>query len=125
MGQTTVTRARSGILEADKIIGCKVENSKGESLGRIENLEIDLQANRVAYAVLSFGGFLGIGDKLFPVPLEALTYSGAGERFIVDLDKDLLRNAPGYDKHTLPNVNDRSWRTRIFTHYGYEPYWKE
>lgn len=125
MGQTTIFRARAGIVDANKLVGCKVENSKGENLGKIESLMLDLHEARIAYAVLSFGGFLGMGDKLFPVPMEAIQFRAEDERCILDVDKEVLKNAPGYDRDTLPDVTDRSWRREIFSHYGYVPYWEE
>ena len=125
MGQTTFIRARAGIVDAEKIIGCKVENSNAENLGKIESLMLDLGKGRIAYAVLSFGGFLGLGDKLFPVPMEALQFRASDGKCVLDVDKETLKNAPGYDRDQLPDVNDRAWRSTIFSHYGYEPYWEE
>lgn len=125
MGQTTFLRANAGIIDANKLIGCKVENAQGENLGKIENLMLDLRKSRIAYAVLSFGGFLGMGDKLFPVPMEALQFSAGDEKCLLNVDKERLKNAPGYDRDQLPDVSDRGWTTQIFSHYGYEPYWEE
>lgn len=123
MSETTFIRARSGIIDANTLIGRKVENSKGENLGKIENLMIDLGQGKIAYAVLSFGGFLGMGDKLFPVPMQALRFGD--DRCVLDVDKETLKNAPGYDRDTLPDANDPSWRSSIFSHYGYTPYWED
>lgn len=123
MADTTFLRARTGMVEASDLIGCKVENSKGENLGKIEDLMLDLGKGRIAYAVLSFGGFLGMGDKLFPVPMEAIRHTS--ESCVLDVDKETLKNAPGYDRDTLPDVNDQAWKSRIFSHYGYSPYWEE
>src|SRR4051794_10716940 len=99
---TTFFRTKGGIWDSAKLIGCKVENSKGENLGKIESLMLDLGEGRILYAVLSFGGFLGMGDKLFPIPTEALSFHGDQkgnlERCIVDIDKETLKNAPGYEK---------------------------
>lgn len=125
MGQTTFIRARSGVIDANTLIGCKVENSKGENLGKIESVMLDLNKGRIAYAVLSFGGFLGMGDKLFPVPMEAIQFHAERETCVLDVDKETLKNAPGYDRDTLPDVNDQAWKTRIFSHYGYSPYWED
>ncbi len=124
MGQTTVLRRKSGVLEAERIIGCKVENPQGEDLGKIETLIVDIHENRIVCAVLSFGGFLGLGEKLFPVPLDALMFSADGERAIFDIDKDRLKNAPGYERDRLPDMRDRNWTSRIYSHYGYTPYWE-
>ena len=124
MGQTTFLRAQAGIIDSSKLIGCKVENSKAENLGKIESLMLDLQKGRIAYAVLSFGGFLGLGDKLFPVPMEAIQFRASDGKCLLDVDKETLKNAPGYDRNQLPDVNDRTWGYSIFSHYGYPPYWE-
>lgn len=125
---TTFMRTKGGILDSAKIVGCKVENSKGENLGKIESLMLDLSEGRILYAVLSFGGFLGMGDKLFPVPTDGLQFrvdeKGNLERCIVDLDKDVLKDAPGYDKNNLPSTADRTFARSVYTHYGYTPYWE-
>jgi len=126
MGQTTFLRSRrTGIVDASDVIGCKVENAQGENLGKIESLMLDLRGGRIAYAVLSFGGFLGMGDKLFPVPMDMIRFDVADEKCVLNVDKETLKNAPGYDRDALPDVDDKSWRSSIFTHYGYTPYWEE
>jgi hypothetical protein len=85
----------------------------------IEDLVIDPQTSRVDYAVLSFGGFLGMGDKLFAVPLEAMTLSADEKKFILDVDKERLKNAPGFDKDNWPDGSDRAFGRRVYTYYGY------
>lgn len=126
---TTYLRSRAGVMDSAKIVGCKVENSKGENLGKIESLMLDLGEGRVLYAVLSFGGFLGMGDKLFPVPLEALSFrtneKGNLERCIMDVEKETLKGAPGYDKDNLPSHADRTFASGVYLHYGYTPWWTE
>jgi hypothetical protein len=116
-------------MESSDVLGCKVENSKGENLGKIESLMLDLSEGRILYAVLSFGGFLGMGDKLFPVPVEALSFrtdeKGKMQRAIFDVDKETLKNAPGYDRDQLPNWSDRTYATQVYSHYGYTPWWGE
>jgi sporulation protein YlmC with PRC-barrel domain len=118
---TTTTGPR--MLSATTIIGDAVTNAAGEDLGKIEDLMIDLDYSRVGYAVVSFGGFLGIGDKLFAVPLEALTLDAPNHRFLLDVKRERLENAPGFDKDNWPNTFDRSWGASIYEHYGHEPYW--
>ena len=129
MANTTFLRAKGGIVETDEIVGCRVENPKGENLGKIESLMIDLSEGRVIYAVLSFGGFLGMGEKLFPVPIDALSFraneKGKVERCILDIDKETLKNAPGYDKDNLPSTADRSYASSVYTYYGFTPWWSE
>ncbi len=108
---------------AKKLIGEPVVNPKGESLGKIEDLVIDPKSGRVDYAVLSFGGFLGVGDKLFAVPIEAMRMSPEEERFVLDVDKERLKHAPGFDKNNWPDTSDRTFSTKVYKHYGYEPRW--
>ena len=110
-------------LAADTLTGDKVVNLQNEDLGKIEHLMIDLATGRIAYAVLSFGGFLGMGDKLFAIPWSALTVDTVEKRFILKVDKELLKLAPGFDKEHWPNMADRAWGTQVFKYYGAKPYW--
>ncbi len=111
------------VLAADTLTGDKVVNLQNEDLGKIEHLMIDLGTGRIAYAVLSFGGFLGMGDKLFAIPWSALTVDTLEKRFILRVDKELLKRAPGFDKEKWPNMADRAWGTQVFKYYGAKPYW--
>src|ERR1035437_4392005 len=113
----------SRVLAADTLTGDKVVNLQKEDLGKIEHLMIDLENGRIAYAGLSFGGFLGMGDKLFAIPWSALTVDKVEKRFILNVDKALLKRAPGFDKDNWPNMSDRTWGTGVFTYYGAKPYW--
>ena len=113
------------VLSATAIIGNKVVNAKGEQLGSIKELMIDLDDGQIAYVVLSFGGFLGLGDKLFAIPLEALTFDTEEHTVILDLNKEVLRNAPGFDKDHWPDnaQYEAGWLLDIYEYYGYSPYW--
>ena len=111
------------VLAADTLTGDKVVNLQNEDLGKIEHLMIDLGTGRIAYAVLSFGGFLGMGDKLFAIPWSALTVDTLEKKFILQVDKELLKRAPGFDKEQWPNMADRAWGTQVFKYYGAKPYW--
>jgi len=113
------------VLSATKIIDDKVVNIEGEQLGNIKELMIDYEDGHVAYAVLSFGGFLGMGDKLFAIPWEALTMNTEDHTFILDVDKEALKNAPGFDKDHWPDnaQYETGWLFDIYEYYGYSPYW--
>src|ERR1700741_4117556 len=114
----------SPIVKANKeVIGTKVVNPRGESLGKIEEVMIDAVPGRVAYAVLSFGGFLGMGDKLFAIPWGSLNYDLNENAFVIDADKQLLENAPGFDKDNWPDMSDTTWRTNVYAYYKARPYW--
>ena len=92
---------------------------------KIEDLVLDAGAGRIAYAVLSFGGFLGMGDKYFAIPWNALHFDLSEKRAVLNVDKKLLENAPGFDKDNWPNMADSVWGAGIYKHYGYTPYWEE
>lgn len=113
------------VLSATTIIGDKVLNTAGEQLGSIKELMIDLDEGLIAYAVLSFGGFLGMGDKLFAIPWEALTIDTENRAFILDVDKEVLENAPGFDKDHWPDnaKYEAGWLLGVYEYYGYSPYW--
>ena len=114
------------IVPAKKIvIGSKVVNVQNEDLGKIEDLVFDVGNGRIAYAVLSFGGFLGMGDKYFAIPWNAFRFNLTEKRAVLNVDKKLLENAPGFDKDNWPNLADPTWGSRIYKHFGYTPYWEE
>ena len=112
------------VLAASTLAGDQVQNSAGEDLGKVDEIMIDIPAGKVAYAVLSFGGFLGMGNKLFAVPWNALKLDEDKKHFVLDVDKKKLENAPGFDKDNWPDMADTSWGTRIFSYYGAVPYWE-
>jgi len=116
----------SAALSASTLIGDDVINLEGESLGTIEELMIDVKNGRIAYAVLSFGGFLGIGDKLFAVPWSAMSLNTEEEAFVLDVDREMLENAPGFDKDDWPEVvpEDDVWLMTVYEYYGCRPYWR-
>jgi sporulation protein YlmC with PRC-barrel domain len=91
-------RDNPDFLSADSIKKDKVVNDAGDNIGMIEELMIDLENGRVAYAVLSFGGFLGMGDKLFAIPWQALSMRLHEHAFTLNVPKDVLQNAQGFDK---------------------------
>jgi hypothetical protein len=114
------------IVAANKtVIGCGVVNTQNENLGKIEDLVFDTVSGRIAYAVLSFGGFLGMGDKYFAIPWRAFHFDLAKKHAVLNLDKKRLENAPGFDKDNWPNLADQQWGATIYKHYGYTPYWDE
>src|ERR1700681_4719240 len=107
----------------EDVVGKKVVNFGGEDVGEIQEVMIDSVAGRVTYAVMSFGGFLGIGDKLFAVPWVSLRYDRSDDVFVMKADRDLLKNAPGFDKDNCPDMSDPTRLSEIYKYYGSEPYW--
>ena len=106
------------MMGAHTLVGNDVYNPKDEKLGDIKEIMLDLRNGTVAYAVLSFGGFLGMGEKLFAVPWHALTLDTKNKRFVLNVEKDRLENAPGFDKDNWPNMADQSWAREIHSYYG-------
>ena len=92
------------VLSASTLKNEKVVNAAGEDLGKMAEYLIDLQSGRIAYCVLSFGGVLGMGDKLFAVPWSALTLDTEKKCFVLNVDKEHLKNAPGFDKDNWPDM---------------------
>jgi sporulation protein YlmC with PRC-barrel domain len=111
------------VIGTNTLIGDRVVNSKGEKLGRIEELVLDTGAGRIAYAVLSFGGVLGLGDKLFAVPWTALRLDADNRQFIFDVDREKLENAPGFDKNRWPTTGDARWAVEVHSYYRSTSHW--
>ena len=118
----TTTQPIPRCLASAALQGSSVKDRAGSELGTIKDLMIDLIDGRVSYAVLSFGGFLGLGDKLFAVPWSALQYNFAEDHFVLDIDKERLEHAPGFDKDAWPNFADPRFRVETHEYYGSNPY---
>jgi hypothetical protein len=125
MEEPRVARYTDIVAAKKTVIGSKVFNAQNEDLGKIEDLVLDAGAGRIAYAVLSFGGFLGMGDKFFAIPWNAFNFNLKENRAVLNVDKNKLENASGFDKDNWPNMADATWGTSIYKHYGYTPYWEE
>jgi sporulation protein YlmC with PRC-barrel domain len=107
-------------MRASKLIGKDVRNADGESLGEIKDLMVDLKGERVHYAVLSFGGALGLGDKLFAYPVSAF-HAGAGkDDLVLNVSKEKLKDAPGFDKDTWPEWSKDNYRRDVDRYHGYK-----
>lgn len=122
MSDTSV-QMRYGMLRSTKLVGSKIENSQGESLGKIEDLVIDLGEGRIAAAIVSFGGFLGMGEKLVAVPMSAFTFDAQEQKFLLNVEKETLKNAPSFRNDDWPELIDRVWAADVYSYYGYPPYW--
>jgi hypothetical protein len=106
------------LMGADTLIGNDVYNRAQESLGTIKELMIDMSSGTIKYAVLSYGGFLGMGDRLFAVPWQALQLDSDNKRFTLNATKDQLKNAPGFDKDHWPAMADNTWASDVHNFYG-------
>ena len=106
------------LISSTKVEGTAVYNRQGERLGTVASFMVDKRSGQVEYAVLSFGGFLGIGEDYYPLPWKALTYDTSQGGYVVDLDKGRLRNAPNYAASDNPDWRDPDYGRRIDDYYG-------
>lgn len=106
------------ILSASTLSGDDVYTPNGDELGSIKEIMLDVSTGSVCYVVLSFGGFLSMGEKLFALPWSALKLDTENKRFILDVSEERLKNAPGFDKDHWPDMADATWAKEIHSYYG-------
>jgi hypothetical protein len=123
---TTVATADSetlSLIGSDKVEGTAVYDMAGDRVGKIERVMIDKFSGYAAYAVMTFGGFLGIGEDHYPLPWSMLKYDESLDGYRVDLDKDQLKDAPKFSGESDFDWADRRRGRSIFNYYGVPPYW--
>lgn len=103
--------------------GERIHNYAGEDLGKVDEIILDLDGGRIGYVVISLGGFLGIGDKLYAVPWELFSIRADEARLFLDIDKQMLLDAPGFERTKWPDMADEQWAAAIQSHYAQKPYW--
>lgn len=123
-GNEDVSGPGPDIMAASTLDGDKILSTDGEEVGKVKEIMLDVQAGRIAYVVMSCGGFLGIGDKLLAIPWNALTLDTTRKCFLVSLSSERIKNAPGFDKQHWPAMADATWATSVHQYYGREPYWR-
>ena len=111
------------VMAADTLEGNNVVTSDGENVGKISNIMLDVRSGRVAYAVLSEGGFLGMGTTLHAIPWSALTLDTDQKCFLVDITAQELKDDAGFDKDHWPSMADTTWGTQVHEYYNRAPYW--
>lgn len=113
------------IVKASKeVVGVEVKNNDKETLGEIKEVMVDKESGRVAYIVLETGGLLGLGHKLFALPWNSISYDKGDACFLLNVDKEKIKNAPGFNDDQWPDMADREFGLAIFKHYGTKPYWE-
>lgn len=113
------------VLSSSTLNGDKIVSPEGEDLGTLKDIMIDTSYSEVAYAVMSRGGIVGMGEKLFAVPWGLLTVDGENKRLVLDADPEVLDNSPGFDSDNWPQFSDVEWGAGIHEHYGVDPYWDQ
>jgi sporulation protein YlmC with PRC-barrel domain len=111
------------IMAAATLDGNKVMSADGEHVGKISDIMLDVRGGRIAYAVLSEGGFLGMGSKLHAIPWSALVLDTAEKCFYVDISAQRLKDDPGFDKDHWPSMAEATWGTSTHSYYNRQPYW--
>jgi len=113
----------TALISAGKVTGTNVYNTAGDSLGEIYDVMIDKQSGKIAYAVMSFGGILGIGEDYHPLPWQTLKYDTRQGGYVVGLTKEQLEKSPTYGRHETPAWGDRAYEKKIHDYYRTQPYW--
>lgn len=114
----------NSIVSTAEVIDVSVKNKEKKDLGKIEEIILDKVSGNIRYVVLSFGGILGIGNKLFAVPWNAINYNVEENAFILDVEKEILKKAPGFEQDNPPNYADQKWGKSIYEYYQTKPYWE-
>ena len=118
LGASHDLKAEPTLLSAATVTGDEVCNMQDEKLGKIQDIMLDISAGKIRYAVLSSGGFLGMGDRLVAVPWNALKLDKENNRFMLDVDVERLKKAPGFDKDQWPNMADATWNSTVESYYA-------
>lgn len=124
MAADASVRETTRLISSDKVEGAAVRKSDGDKIGTIEHVMLDKRTGRIAYAAMSFGGFLGIGSEYRALPWSALTYNSGLDAYEFDVTEDQLRNAPlATADFFTTGVADQRWGDDIHRHYRTAPYW--
>lgn len=114
----------SSPVRVSEMIGTSVTNPRGDDLGNIKEVVVDPRTGRVAYAVVAFGGFLGLGEKLFAIPYSAFQHNVTRNEYVLDCTPERLKTAPGFDADNWPRLSDEKWNREVYEHFGRSPYWE-
>jgi sporulation protein YlmC with PRC-barrel domain len=115
-------RETNSLIAAEKVAGTSVYNRDRENIGEIYDVMLDKVSGKVAYAIMSFGGFLGIGEKYHPLPWSMLKYDTSIGGYVIDVSKDVLQGAPAYAEGADP-WGSRAYEEKVYGYYGAPPYW--
>jgi sporulation protein YlmC with PRC-barrel domain len=122
-GSETADGPGPDVMAADTLDGNKIICTEGDEVGKVKEIMLDVQSGRIAYVVMSSGGFLGIGDKLMAIPWSALTLDTDRKCFLLPMTAERIKNAPGFDKDHWPSMADMTWATGLHEYYERDPYW--
>lgn len=118
-----ISAANSDAIRASKVIGTSVKDTTGESIGEVEDIVLDKRSNNIVFAIVGFGGFLGMGEKYHPVPWSSLKYDEREGAYVVNFSKDMLKAAPADSIDALVAGNAVAYRDRAYDYYKAPRYW--
>jgi sporulation protein YlmC with PRC-barrel domain len=119
----TTESGHTAAIRANKVIGTAVKDGSGKTIGKVEDIVLDKLSNNIKFAVLSFGGFLGIGEKYHPIPWSVLNYDPEDGNYVVSLSKEQLKEAPADSIHELTKDDGNRYRDAAFDYYKTARYW--
>jgi sporulation protein YlmC with PRC-barrel domain len=119
----TTATGHSSAIRARKAIGTDVYDRSGNKIGEVTDIVLEKTSSSILFAVVSFGGFLGVGEKYHPVPWSELDYDERVNGYVVPFTKEQLKSAPADSLESLTRGDGRAYRDRAFEHYGTKPYW--
>jgi sporulation protein YlmC with PRC-barrel domain len=120
----TTSTGHTSAIRATKVLGTKVQNASGQKIGDVEDIILDKQSNRIMFAVVSFGGFLGMAEKYHPVPWASLDYDEDENAYVVDYTKEQLQAAPAGSVDELTQNDGMNFRDRTYEYYHADRYWQ-
>ena len=106
------------VVNVNDVINLKVMNNQDQDLGKIEAIMLQKDSGKVAYVVLTYGGFLGMGNKLFAIPWNVFSYDASKDCLRLSLSEEKLKNSPGFDKNNWPDMSDHTWNSSIYSYYN-------
>jgi sporulation protein YlmC with PRC-barrel domain len=111
--------AAASLVLMDRVQGARVVNAQGADLGKIDDIAVDMPSGQAVYAILSYGGFIGLGNKRFAVPWDMLRYDAERDAFAIDMPEDKLKNAPSFDEANLQDIADPRWAKPLHDYSGF------
>jgi PRC-barrel domain len=124
MTDSTITMERDHeLISSSRVEGTPVYNPQGEKLGSVKEVMLHKTSGQIAYAVMTFGGFLGMGERYHPLPWDVLDYDPKKHGYVVSVDKEALQKAPTYGPEESERLLDRAWLSGVYDYYGLAPYW--
>jgi sporulation protein YlmC with PRC-barrel domain len=120
----TTLSGHTSAIRAKKVIGTNVKDTSGKTIGKVEDIMLDKQSSNIMYAVVGFGGFLGMGEKYHPVPWSELDYDKDDSAYVVPFTQDQLKAAPADSLEALTKDDGMAYRDRVYEYYKVKPYWQ-